>query len=83
MRFVDALQLRYLQSNNREHVDSRLTGITMESPSSSFWARREADAALGKDNGLKPFSTKVFYAAVSDVLLMKHKCSLDLHECEI
>ena len=36
-----------------------------ESPAGSFWARREAQASLGKDNGLKPFTTKVFYAAVS------------------
>lgn len=34
-----------------------------ESPAGSFWPHREAQAALGKDNGLKPFSTKVFYAA--------------------
>mmetsp|Transcript_11935 Transcript_11935/g.30284 ORF Transcript_11935/g.30284 Transcript_11935/m.30284 type:complete len:196 (+) Transcript_11935:131-718(+) len=33
----------------------------------SFWSRREAQAALGKDNGLKPFSTKVFYAAAQGV----------------
>ena len=29
------------------------------------YGRREAQAALGKDNGLKPFSTKILYAAVS------------------
>lgn len=39
----------------------------MESSSFSFWARREAEASLGKDNGLKPFSTKVFYAAAQGV----------------
>jgi len=39
-----------------------------ESAAGSFWARREAQASLGKDNGLQPFTTKVFYAAVSIVL---------------
>eukprot|EP00536_Pseudo-nitzschia_multiseries_P013362 jgi/Psemu1/309908/fgenesh1_kg.567_\ len=34
-----------------------------ESPVGSFWPQRDAQALLGKDNGLKPFSTKVFYAA--------------------
>lgn len=34
-----------------------------KSPAGSFWPHREAQASLGKDNGLKPFSTKVFYAA--------------------
>ncbi|OEU12282.1 hypothetical protein FRACYDRAFT_270572 [Fragilariopsis cylindrus CCMP1102] len=33
----------------------------------SFWSRREAQASLGKDNGLKPFTTKVFYAAAQGV----------------
>lgn len=41
----------------------------MQDPSStfSFWPRREAQASLGKDNGLKPFSTKVLYAAAQGV----------------
>lgn len=30
---------------------------------SPFWSRREEQVSLGKDNGLKPFTTKVFYAA--------------------
>jgi hypothetical protein len=33
----------------------------------SFWSRREAQASLGNDNGLKPFSTKVLYAAAQGV----------------
>ena len=36
-----------------------------ESSTFSFYGRREAQAALGKDNGLKPFTTKILYAAVS------------------
>jgi len=33
----------------------------------SFWSHRETQASLGKDNGLKPFTTKVFYAAAQGV----------------
>jgi len=39
--------------------------MTESATHSPFWSRREEQASLGKDNGLKPFTTKVFYAAVS------------------
>ena len=66
---VDVIQHRHLRSQNRTDRLFRSAIITMqESPTISFWPRREARASLGKDNGLQPFSTKVVYAAVSTVL---------------
>jgi len=36
-------------------------------PTEGFWAHRAEQEALGRANGMQPFSKKAFYAAVSAV----------------
>ena len=57
IRFVESL--RFL-SIIRPEEDNMV-------PTEGFWAYRAEQEALGRANGMQPFSTKAFYAAVRAV----------------